>query len=231
MKVPREKQDSRLMQAMFDAIAPRYDFVTRAFSAGLDRKWKRDAVREANLPSGATVLDLASGTGDFSLLVRERDPAARPVAVDLTHSMLVYGKIRGLPEAVCGDAMLLPFSDGMFDAAFVGFGLRNFPDLQTALSELRRVLKPGGTLVIYDFFLPEPRLWRWIYLGYLYLQGAFWGLLLHGKARIYTYIPDSLRAFTTTSKLAALLEALGYEQVRTRSLVFGGLAIQWALKR
>ena len=130
---PVEKREARLMRAMFGAIAPRYDFITRVFSYGMDQRWKRLAVRRAPLPKGAVVLDLACGTGDFSQIVSAAFPGSRVIAVDLTPSMLSFARQRSRVEVVCGDAMALPFADGAFDCVFIGYGLRNFPDLATSL--------------------------------------------------------------------------------------------------
>src|ERR1700722_14201033 len=109
MTVPVEKQDSRLMRAMFGSIAPRYDFVTRILSYGMDRRWKRLGVAQATLPENALVLDLAAGTGDFSKLVRERLPKARSIAMDITEPMLPLAPAQGLGAAVWGAACSLPF--------------------------------------------------------------------------------------------------------------------------
>ena len=231
MNIPAEKQDMRLMRAMFTTIAPRYDFITRAFSYGMDRHWKRRGVEIAGLPERPVVLDLASGTGDFSRLVAQRYPQARAVAVDLTERMLRLARARGVSCAVCADATRLPFAGGAFDCVFIGYGLRNFPDLNTALREIERVTRPGGRLVTLDFFLPAHPVLRKLYLGYLYAQGAFWGLLLHGRPRIYTYIPDSLRSFVSVQDFAARLESFGYAMVKTRAYIFGGIGLHWAAKR
>lgn len=231
MSVPAEKQDMRLMRAMFSTIAPRYDFITRVFSYGMDRRWKRLGVEMASLPERPVVLDLASGTGDFSLLVAERRPQATSVAVDLTERMLRLARARGVPYAVCADATTLPFAEHTFDCVFIGYGLRNFPDLTAALLEIERVTRPGGLLVTLDFFLPARPALRKLYIGYLYMQGAFWGLLLHGRPRIYTYIPDSLRSFVSMQDFAARLESFGYASVKTRGYIFGGIGLHWAAKR
>src|SRR5690242_4970311 len=106
-----EQQSTSLMRAMFSTVAPRYDFITRAFSYGMDMHWKRRGVEHAVLPQPGIVLDLASGTGDFSRLVRQSRPGVRSVAVDLTESMLRLARVRGVEEAVCADAARLPFAD------------------------------------------------------------------------------------------------------------------------
>jgi len=218
------------MRAMFTAVAPRYDFITRVFSYGMDRRWKRAAVANARLPEHARVLDLASGTGDFSLLVRQRCPSAVTVAVDLTERMLVLARQRGVATAACADAGRLPFSDGAFDAVFIGYGLRNFPDLKAAVREIVRVTCRGGLFVSLDFFLPTNPPLRSLYLVYLYAQGFFWGLLLHGRPRVYTYIPDSLRSFVSAREFALLLRGAGYAHLDARRFIFGGIGLHWAVK-
>jgi len=230
MATPIEKQDSREMRAMFGAIAPRYDFVTRIFSYGMDLRWKRAGVQDVSLPEDAVVLDLAAGTGDFSALVLQRRPKARSIAVDLTEPMLRVARARGVPEAVCGDAGALPFPDASFDCVFVGYGLRNFPHLYGALREIERVTRPGGHIVSLDFFLPANPLFRRCYLAYLFAQGAFWGLLLHGRPRTYTYIPDSLRGFLSIDKFSAMLADLGYERIKARSFILGGIGLHSGVK-
>ena len=231
MNSPAERLDWRLMRQMFRTIAPRYDFVTRVFSYGMDISWKQLGVQKASLPNGAMVLDLACGTGDFSQIVLHSLPGARVVAVDLTEQMLAVARRRNGTEVVCGNAMALPFADGLFDCVFVGYGLRNFSDLTTALGEIHRVTRPGGLMVSLDFFLPTNRLWRILYLGYLYTQGAFWGLLLHGHPRLYTYIPDSLRSFISIENLSSLLRRTGYAQVDAQPYIFGGIGLHWGVKR
>ena len=230
MNLPPEKTDWRLMRRMFGAIAPRYDFVTRAFSYGMDRRWKQTAVRHAALHEGAMVLDLACGTGDFSHQVLQWLPAATVVAADITPRMLSIARKRCSCRAVCADAMALPFPDDLFDCIFIGYGLRNFPDLGAAVQEIRRVTRPGGKLVSLDFFLPGHPLWRKLYLGYLYAQGAFWGFLLHARPRMYTYIPDSLRGFLTIEDFSSLLKHTGYTRVDACSYIVGGIGLHWAVK-
>lgn len=218
------------MRKMFRTISPRYDFITRIFSYGMDPGWKRRAVARAELPSHAVVLDLACGTGDFSKLVVALDPTAVPVSADLTFNMLCLARREGIERPVCADAMRLPFPDESFDAVFVGYGLRNFPALDGALTEMHRVLKPGGKLVSLDFFLPSNRLFRRLYLGYLYAQGSLWGLLLHGHPRIYTYIPDSLASFVTSEEYISTLRRCGYSLAAAHGFILGGIGLHWAAR-
>ncbi|HLN03804.1 MAG TPA: ubiquinone/menaquinone biosynthesis methyltransferase [Bryobacteraceae bacterium] len=215
------------MRDMFTTIAPKYDFITRAFSFGMDRGWKRLAVTRAGLPSNARVLDLACGTGDFGKLALAHCSGAQIVASDLTEPML---RLAQIPDSACADAASLPFQSACFDAVFIGYGLRNFPRLEVTLQEVHRVLKPGGVLVSLDFFLPRNGWLRRLYLGYLYAQGAAWGILLHGRARVYTYIPDSLRNFLTAETFSSLLEKMQFTRVTARKFLLGGIAVHWARK-
>jgi ubiquinone/menaquinone biosynthesis methyltransferase len=218
------------MRAMFSTVAPRYDFFTRAFSYGMDRRWKRTLVDRARLPGNAVVLDLASGTGDFSIEVAAKHPGSKSVAVDLTERMLRLARKRGVKRAVCGDAGMLPFADASFDCVFIGYGLRNFPHLAVALREIERVTRPGGLLLTLDMFLPSNPLLRRLFLGSLYAQGAFWGLVLHGRARVYTYIPDSLRSFVSIDDFSTLLRRTGYRRVDARRYILGGIGLHFAEK-
>jgi demethylmenaquinone methyltransferase/2-methoxy-6-polyprenyl-1,4-benzoquinol methylase len=219
------------MSAMFHTVAPSYDFFTRFFSYGMDRRWKRVCVTRAVLPENPLVLDLASGTGDFSLLAAGRYPGARSVALDLTERMLQLARARGVARAVCADAETLPFPDGAFDGVFIGYGLRNFRNLAAVVREIERVTRPGGVLVSLDFFLPANRWLRRLFLGWLYVQGASFGLLLHGQPRVYTYIPDSLRTFVSIDEFSSLLRHAGYHAVETRRFILGGIGLHWAAKR
>ncbi len=218
------------MRRLFGVVAPRYDFITRVFSYGMDRSWKRRAVEMAGLAERATVLDLACGTGDFSKLVHARRPQAITIACDLTEEMLRLARQGGARDPVCGDAACLPFQDNSLDAVFVGYGLRNFPELAASIGELHRVLRPGGRLITLDFFLPENHFWRRLFLIYLYEQGAIWGWLLHREPRIYTYIPDSLQSFVTVPEFSRALASAKFHHVTALPFVLGGIAIHCATK-
>jgi demethylmenaquinone methyltransferase/2-methoxy-6-polyprenyl-1,4-benzoquinol methylase len=144
--------------------------------------------------------------------------------------MLTLARGRGLRDTICADAGGLPFGDASFDCVFIGYGLRNFPNLDRALSEIVRVTRPGGLLVSLDFFLPSTPVWRQLYLGYLYAQGAFWGLILHGRARVYTYIPDSIRNFVSIGDFSSNLRRAGYQPLEVNRYILGGIGLHLAAK-
>jgi demethylmenaquinone methyltransferase / 2-methoxy-6-polyprenyl-1,4-benzoquinol methylase len=223
---PEEQHSVKGMQRMFSVIAPRYDFITRTFSFGMDMGWKKRLVREMGIKPGMRVLDLACGTGDFSRLCRERGASA--VGADLTIDMMRYSP--DLRTPVGADAQVLPFRDGSFDAVLIGYGVRNFPDLARALREIHRVLKPGGLIGTLDFFLPENVVWRKLFLGYMHVQGGFWGLLLHGEPGIYTYIPRSLASFLTANNYGALLNKCGFQLAGGNRYLLGAMQIHWATR-
>jgi demethylmenaquinone methyltransferase / 2-methoxy-6-polyprenyl-1,4-benzoquinol methylase len=227
---PAERKDLRLMREMFGKIAPRYDFITRVLSYGMDRRWKRQGLEKATLAQGAAVLDLACGTGDFSRLVLDKFPGSNVFAVDLTEPMLNQARGRGVRNVICANVLNLPFADASFDCVFIGYGLRNFPNLAASVAEIERVIRPGGQLATLDFFLPENRVLRRMYLAYLYAVGALWGFLLHGRPRLYTYIPDSLRSFISIQDFSRLLLRAGYARVEARPFIFGGIGLHWATK-
>ena len=212
---------------MFEAVAPRYDRMNRLLSVGLDQGWRRAALRQLDCAPGSRILDLCSGTGDLALLL-PRD--LRPVGCDLTPAMLEIANAKAARRrmafpGVAGDAMRLPFANGVFDAAVVGFGIRNLPDLERGLAEIRRVLSPGGKLVILEFSRPESRLVR---LGH----GAWLRLALPGLARLlasgeeaYGYLRDSILSFPDAGALARTLGAAGFCDVSYRHLALGTVAI------
>ena len=202
------------VRGMFDRIAPVYDVMNRVMTAGLDRKWRRLTV-EAVVRPGDRVLDACCGTGDLAVAA-EREGG---VVTGLDFSPRMLERARRKSETVTwveGDLLALPFDDGSFDAATVGFGVRNVADLEAGLAELHRVLRPGGRLAILEITHPRGFLRPFFSLWFDRIVPLLGKILPGGKA--YTYLPASVRRFPGAEELAALLERRGFEQVRFRLL-------------
>jgi demethylmenaquinone methyltransferase / 2-methoxy-6-polyprenyl-1,4-benzoquinol methylase len=204
------------VEAMFDRISPVYDAMNRLMTAGLDRRWRRLAA-EAVVAAGDEVLDACCGTGDLALAAERA--GGRVTGLDFSERMLERARRKsGSVSWVRGDVMALPFEDGRFDAATVGFGIRNVADLEGGLRELARVLRPGGRLACLEITRPRGvlrpffRLW---FDGLVPLAGK----LLPGGAA-YTYLPASVRRFPGPEDLAAIMRRAGFADVEWR--LFGG---------
>jgi len=206
---------------MFDRIAPVYDLMNRAMTLGLDQRWRRLAVRLA-VRSGDRVLDGCCGTGDLAIAAQRA--GATVVGLDFSPAMLERAR-RKAPEVewILGDLLELPFGDGSFDAATVGFGVRNVSDLERGIVELRRVLRPGGRLAILEITTPRGALKPFYKLWFDVLIPLAGRILPGGKA--YTYLPASVRRFPAPEALAALLERQGFTGVEFRRLAGGIVAL------
>lgn len=209
----------------FAEAAPRYDFVTKVLSFGGDAVWKHKLVDA--LPGGAeTALDLACGTGDICFLLAERFEQLRIEGVDLTQEMLdIAGQRNTFGDRirfVRGDLGQLLQADDSVDLVTGSYALRNAPDLQVALAEIHRVLKPGGTAAFLDFSKAPSRVSQIIQYGLLRFWGGLWGLLLHGNPAVHGYIAASLQNYPSRPELDTLFEASGYEKQLSR-LFYGGM--------
>jgi demethylmenaquinone methyltransferase/2-methoxy-6-polyprenyl-1,4-benzoquinol methylase len=212
------------VRRMFDRIAPVYDAMNRMMTAGLDQRWRRLTAAAVVRP-GDDVLDACCGTGD--LAVAAARAGGRVTGVDFSEAMLERAR-RKAPEVewIRGDLLELPFGAASFDAATVGFGVRNVDDLQRALSELRRVLRPGGRVGILEITRPRGPLapfYRFWFDGVVPLLGK---LLPGGSA--YTYLPASVRRFPGPEELAEMIAAAGFRDVRVRLFAGGIVALHTA---
>jgi demethylmenaquinone methyltransferase/2-methoxy-6-polyprenyl-1,4-benzoquinol methylase len=210
------------VRTMFDRIAPVYDVMNRVMTAGLDQRWRRLTVRTVVAP-GDRVLDACCGTGDLAVAAK-RAGAGEVVGLDFSERMLERARRKDADvEWIRGDLLELPFADGRFDAATVGFGVRNVADLERGLAELRRVLRPGGRVGILEITRPHGPLRLFFRLWFDVLIPLAGKILPGGKA--YTYLPASVRRFPGPEDLAGLLRAQGFADVTYRSLGGGIVAL------
>ncbi|MGB2874724.1 MAG: class I SAM-dependent methyltransferase [Gaiellaceae bacterium] len=221
MSVEAGTLTAEAVRAMFDRIAPVYDVMNRVMTAGLDGRWRNLTAAAVVLP-GDRVLDACCGTGDLALACARA--GGRVAGLDFSERMLTRARHKSSDiEWVRGDALALPFEDGTFDAATVGFGVRNLADLDRGLAELRRVLRPGGRLGVLEITRPRGLLapfYRLWFDGIVPLLGK---LLPGGSA--YSYLPASVRRFPGPDDLAGLMRAAGFEDVRYRLFAGGIVAL------
>jgi demethylmenaquinone methyltransferase / 2-methoxy-6-polyprenyl-1,4-benzoquinol methylase len=215
------------VRTMFDRIAPVYDTMNRAMTAGLDRRWRTETAR-AVVTSGDRVLDSCCGTGDLAIACLRA--GGRVTGLDFSKRMLerARGKSDQI-EWVEGDALALPFGDGSFDAATVGFGVRNLEDLEKGLQELSRVLRPGARLGILEITTPHGVLRPFYKLWFDVLVPLAGKLLPGGSA--YSYLPASVRRFPEAKELAELMESAAFEEVRYRLFAGGIVALHTGVAR
>jgi ubiquinone/menaquinone biosynthesis methyltransferase len=217
----------RHVRRLFATIADRYDLITAVLSYGQDARWKRKLVSLADVRPGERALDLATGTGDIAFAVAAR--GARTVGLDITHRMLQLARKKGKTVSfMTGDMTNLPFASASFALVTTGYGLRNVPDLDAAIDEIARVLKPGGRLLSLDFNKPENPLIRAVYLAYLTMVGSTLGWILHRDPDTYRYIPASIRRYPGARGVADRLAARGFDRVTILPLLFGLMSLHMA---
>lgn len=219
------------IEAMFDAIAPRYDVLNRLMSLGIDRRWRRQAVAWLKPHHPKRILDVATGTADLAVEALRLQPE-HIIGVDLSEEMLAIGREklaqRGLDNQITlerGDSEKLPFEAHQFDAALVAFGVRNFEDLQQGLQEIRRVLRPEAPLVVLE--LSEPRTFPFKQLYHLYTRTLLpaMGRFISKDQGAYTYLPASIGQFPDGAAFEAELENAGFHTVQSRPLTFGAASL------
>jgi demethylmenaquinone methyltransferase/2-methoxy-6-polyprenyl-1,4-benzoquinol methylase len=224
---------------MFDAIAPRYDFLNHLLSAGIDKRWRAAAIRSLKLSGRETVLDVCCGTADVALTAIEGDRggAARVVGVDFSGAMLALGlhKVRAAREEsrialVRGDAMRLPVADQSADAVTIAFGIRNVQRPDVACAEMARVLRPGGRLAILEFGVPRIPGIKPLYLWYFTHVLPRIGRAISGHGAAYSYLPASVGTFAPPAEFIATLCNAGFSDVRADPLTFGIVYLYTAVR-
>lgn len=216
---------------MFTSIAPRYDLLNHVLSLNIDRAWRRIAIRRLAWRDRAdgTYLDACAGTLDLAAeLAGQEGFRGRVVGADFVVPMLELGRTKADDlQPVGADTLHLPFGDATFDGATVGFGVRNLIDIDAGLVELRRVLRPGGRLVVLDFTLPSARPMRALYLFYFRRVLPWIGRVVSKHTDAYTYLPDSVLRFPTPEALADAMRRAGFAEVGFQRLTLGIAAVHW----
>jgi len=216
------------IQQMFGAIAPRYDFLNRLLSFGIDRRWRKKAVRLLKYREGSRILDVATGTGDVALEIAKCTPASVKITgADFCKEMVELGEVKvaaspyagriDLKVAPCED---LPFASNTFDSITIAFGIRNVVDRKLGLAEMWRVLRPGGRMIILEFSTPKSQFFRQIYYFYFRrLLPVVGGLFSRYNA--YKYLPDSVLEFPSHEEFSRLISEAGFRNIHIHELTFG----------
>lgn len=223
----RERSKKEQVTEMFDNIAPKYDFLNHLLSAGIDIRWRRKAIRMLQPYAPKVVLDIATGTGDFAVEALKLNPE-KVIGLDISAGMLEVGrqkmvrkKVDDRVEMVLGDSENLQFEDNSIGAVTVGFGARNFENLEQGLSEILRVLKPGAAAVILEPAVPTRFPMKQLF-G-IYFRGILptVGRLVSGDRRAYTYLPESVKAFPNGKEFTDICLRVGFQKAVFKPLSFG----------
>ena len=221
---------------MFNDISGRYDFLNHFLSFGIDHWWRRKFVSVLSKKKPRLILDVATGTGDLAIAMMALSPE-KITGIDIASQMLDIGKIKiekkkltGKIIFLTGDAESIPFPDKSFDAVTVAFGVRNFENLEKGLLEMKRILKPGGTMQILEFSHPESAPFKQIYRFYSSFFIPFFGKIISRNNQAYSYLPESVAAFPSGDDFIRILEKIGMENSSYISMTFGISTIYSAKK-
>jgi len=219
------------VRKMFGSIARRYDLANHLLSCGIDFYWRRDAAEIVADWQPHRVADLATGTGDLALALQKKLPDADVVGVDVLQEMLDLAQRKGVPQVVLADAMNLPFDDASFDCVAIAFGLRNLENWVAGLTEMARVLKTNGHLLVLEFSLPTMPLLRSVYRFYLHHCLPLFGSFLTGTRNAYDYLGDSIEEFPNGTVMCQLMARNGFARPTFKPLTTGIVTIYTATKR
>ena len=236
-QIPEGEKVDRVLRH-FNTVARKYDFMNTLLSFGIHYFWKWAAVRMMSLSPGEKVIDVCGGTGDLSIsAARQVGPTGMVVIYDINLAMMQVGKpkVTGSPDGkrisfVRGDAELIAFPDNSFDAAMVGFGIRNLTHPEKGFGQMFRVLKPGGKMMCLEFSKPTAPLFRWLYDMYSFYVMPLLGEIIVGSRDAYLLLPESIRTFPLPDKLSHILERVGFTNVRYRKFTNGIAVVHLAVK-
>lgn len=236
---PYKTSDEKKEQVaqMFDNIANRYDFLNSLMSLGIHKGWRKKCVKLISEKKPQLVLDVATGTADFAIECAKLNPK-KIIGIDISEGMMSAGRVKlktlkldSLITLESGNAETLVYSDNTFDAIVVGFGVRNFQNLEKGLNNLFRILKPGGQLVILEFSYPTNWLVKAVYTFYFSYITPFIGKLFSKDNRAYSYLTESVKAFPNNQNFVNILNKLNYKNTSFKKLSFGVAAIYQGQKQ
>lgn len=237
-KVPA-KEKAHWVRNHFDTVAQKYDLMNTLLSFGIHYLWKRTAINLLGLRPGDRVIDVCGGTGDLSILaLKKTSMTGRIFLYDINRAMMEMGRHKSTHASfrkalfyIQGDAEHISFKPESFDAAMVGFGIRNLTRMEEGFKEMHRVLKPGGRLMCLEFSKPTWAWFRWLYDFYSFRIMPLIGLLFVGSRQAYTYLPESIRLFPSPEELRRRLEEIGFHQVAYRTLTNGIAVVHVGTKK
>jgi demethylmenaquinone methyltransferase/2-methoxy-6-polyprenyl-1,4-benzoquinol methylase len=236
----KESKESKKQQVatMFDKIAFRYDFLNRFLSAGIDISWRKKAINQLKDLQPKYILDVATGTGDVAILADKMLKPEKITGIDISNGMLEIGRkkieklgLQNKIELITGDSETISFPDDSFDAITVAFGVRNFQNLEQGLSEMHRVLKPNGKLVILEFSRPKNFLFKVVYNFYMNYLAPGFGKLIAKNKDAYQYLNDSVQRFPEGENFITILKKSGYYSTYYKPLTLGICSIYCGSKR
>ena len=227
------KSKKQEVAEMFDNISARYDFLNHFLSLGIDKIWRRKAINQLRSTPVKKLIDIATGTGDFAIAALKLNPE-EVIGLDISAGMLAVGeqkmiknKVDSIIKMQLGDSENIPYDSNYFDALTVGFGVRNFENLELGLTEMLRVLKPGGKAVILEFSKPKRFPIKQIFGFYSRYFIPFFGKRISKDAQAYSYLPESVAAFPEGKDFEDILRKIGYKNIES-TLVSGGIATIYA---
>ncbi len=229
---------TKQVEAMFNDIAPKYDFLNHFLSLGIDKIWRRKVIRKIINDNPNDVLDIATGTADLAILLAKKHSASKITGVDLSENMLAVGR-RKVDELSLlnritlkqGDSLSLPFESNTFDVAMVAFGVRNYEDPVKGMAETFRVLRPNGKFYVLEFSMPRKFPMAQLYKFYFWAILPLVGRMVSGHKQAYTYLPESVSAFPDGNNFIKLMESAGFSNCKYKKLSFGIASIYEGVKQ
>lgn len=230
-------EKGRLVERMFDSIAPTYDTLNHRLSLNIDKGWRKRAIKQLLPFAPKTVLDIATGTGDFAILTAQMLQPSRLVGVDISQRMMDIGQkkvaeaeLQGIISFEKEDCLSLSFADETFDAVTAAFGIRNFQDLDRGLTEMCRVLRKGGHLSIVELTAPISAPMRWLFKVYSHTFLPLYGRLISKDKEAYRYLTATIEAFPQGDRMVDILRKAGFSKASYRRLTFGVCTMYFATK-